>query len=186
MERRRECQGSEGDSEKENSPHHHALLSASSISMCNVQYKIMFDYISDIFTRLVCTRCMQTLLRFRLFHEFDICVSSIVHFHFHFSLYIFDALDLIAENPSRMLDACKNNYNNNSGRISVKYAFIHLFTHTKSAEAESQEPKQKHGRRIIYHLDAIEGSFFLVILSFITCFLSKIASFCLHTSSPNH
>lgn len=50
-------------------------------------------------------------------------------------------MDLIAENPSRMLDACKNNYNNN-GRISVKYAFIHLFTHTKSAETESQEPKQ--------------------------------------------
>lgn len=166
----------------------------------NVQYKIMFDYISDIFTRLVhemhAQHCVSIFLS----------TSSVTAFFSHpqisiyacraraafSSFFIFRWMQWIAENPRH-------------GRIHIntKHAtrFAHSFTHSLTHRTLSREKlrkleRQKHARRIIYHLDAIEGSFFHCLSSrslsrhfvfyYKLSIQNNIQCLCLYTSSPNH
>lgn len=136
----------------------------------NVQYKIMFDYISDVFTRLV--------------HE--------MHAQLAFSSSYFNSIYMRVEQCIFILGPCGNCKMQwilctaKNPRASIGSFVVHTKTYDVSEKSKSawSEPRWGHTRRIIYHLDAIEGFVFfiltLVVLSFITCFLCTQILACTH------
>lgn len=109
--------------------------------------------------------------------------------HFHLSLYS----DGCNGSP-KILAMVGSTSTQNMPLVSLIHSLTHL--HIERWAERRKLERQKHARRIIYHLDAIEGSFFHCLSSrslsrhfvfyYKLSIQNNIQCLCLYTSSPNH